>query len=130
VSQQNVEIARDCNAAFRRGDWKTLAAHMDPGVLIRTDPRWPEQYVFGLEAALAWWRGLRESGGAEVTIDELADLGDRVLVRLRWALRGQLSGIEGEQLGSMIYTFRDGRVILEEWFLDHDDALNAVGLKE
>ena len=130
MSQENVEIARRCTLAFRDGDWETLAAHMDPHVLIRTDLRWPEQHISGLQAALAWWQGLQESGGADVTIEELVDLGDRVLARLRWAVHGHLSGIEGEWSASRIYTFRDGRIVLEEWFLDHDDALRAVGPEE
>jgi hypothetical protein len=49
---------------------------------------------------------------------------------LRWHFHGQLSGVEEEQHTSVIYTFRDGRVILEQFFLDHEQALNAVGLSE
>jgi ketosteroid isomerase-like protein len=30
----------------------------------------------------------------------------------------------------VIHTFRDGRIILEEFFIDHEDALKAVGLEE
>jgi ketosteroid isomerase-like protein len=130
VSQENVEAIRRGNAAFSCAEWDTLAANMDQQILIRTDRRWPEQYIYGLEAALTWWRGLSESGGRDARIEEVVDLGDRVLARLRWTIRGQLSGIEGEQLASVIYTFRDGRVILEEFFLDRIEALKAVGLSE
>jgi ketosteroid isomerase-like protein len=130
LSQENVEVARECTAAFRNGDWARLATHFDPFVLIRTDPRWPEQHISGLQAALVWWKGLQESGGSDATIEEVLDLGDRVLARLRWAIHGHVSGIEGEWSASRIYTFREGRIILEEWFIDHDDALKAVGVKE
>jgi hypothetical protein len=47
-----------------------------------------------------------------------------------WVFRGKLSDAEGEQLTSVIYTFRAGRVILEEFFFEHEDALKAVGLEE
>ena len=57
-------------------------------------------------------------------------MGDRVLVRLRWHMRGPHSGVEGDQCYSAICTLRDGRVILEEFFLDHGQALKAVGLEE
>src|SRR5205823_4788962 len=95
VSEENVEAIRRGNAAFSCGDWDTLAANMDQHILIRTDRRWPEQYIYGLEAALTWWQGLSESGGRDARIEEVVDLGDRVLARLRWTIRGQLSGIEG-----------------------------------
>src|SRR5207253_1864627 len=63
-------------------------------------------------------------------IEEVMDLGDRVLARWCWHIRGLHSGVEGEQRGSVICTFRDGRVILEEFFLEHEQALKAVGLSE
>jgi hypothetical protein len=56
MSQQHVELAREGNAAVRRGDWEAVAANLDPHV------------------------------------------------------------------------FREGRVILEEFFLEHEQALRAVGL--
>jgi len=45
-------------------------------------------------------------------------------------MRGPHSGVEGDQCYSAICTLRDGRVILEEFFLDHGQALKAVGLEE
>ena len=130
MSQENGEIVRNGNAANRRGDWDAVAANMDPDILIRTDARWPEQRIYGREAALAWYRELWESGGRDLRIEEIIDLGDRVLARWCWHLHGLHSGVEGEQRGSVISTFRDGRVILEEFFLDHEQALKAVGLEE
>jgi ketosteroid isomerase-like protein len=68
--------------------------------------------------------------GSDLRIEEIVDLGDRLLVRLCWHTHGEHSGIEGEQRISEIATYRDGRVILIESFLDHADALSAVGLEE
>src|SRR6476620_6487927 len=50
MSQENVEIVRVLNDAFRRGEWDSVAAYLDPDVLVRADPRWPEQRVYGREA--------------------------------------------------------------------------------
>jgi len=130
MSQENVEVVRDANAAGRRGDWNALAEMLDPHILIRADARWPEQRMYGREAALAWYREAWESGGPDIRIEQTTDLGDRVLVRLCWHMRGLSSGIEGEQRASALCTFREGRVILEELFLEHDQALKAVGLEE
>ena len=129
ISEQNVEIVRRANDAFRRGDWDALAATMDPDILIRTDPSWPEQRAYGLEAAIVLYRGIRESWGGDVSYQEILDLGDRVLTRERWNVSGQLSGVPGALESSAIVTFREGLIILIEYFLDHKQTFKAVGLE-
>ena len=126
----NIAVIRDVNAAFRRCDWATVAENVDPHILIRTDARWPEQRIYGREAAVAFYRGLCESGGADIRVEEMTDLADRVLVRICWHMQGLRSGLEGEQRTSVICTFRDGRIMLEEFFLEHEHALEALGLAE
>ena len=130
MSEENVRRAREANDAARRGDWEALAPNLDPHVLARTDPRWPEQHIYGREAVIAFWRGLSESVGTDTRIEEIMDLGDRILVRVCWTMHGEQSGLAGEQGVSIIETYREGRVILIEYFLEHEQALKAVGLEE
>lgn len=130
MSQENVDLLRSGNDAFRRGDWAAWGANFDPDILVRTDPIWPEQRIYGREAVLEWGSGTRESLGPDVRIDEIEDLGDRVLARLRWITRGQQSGLEGELRWSELVTFREGRVVFIEMFLDHERALKAAGLED
>ena len=130
ISSQNVEIVGSANDAFRRGDWDALAAIMDADFLIRTDPSWPEQRAYGREAAIFLHRGIRESWGSDVSYKEIVDLGDRVLTRERWNVSGQLSGVPGALESSAIVTFREGLIILIEYFLDHKQTFKAVGLEE
>jgi hypothetical protein len=107
-----------------------VAANLDPDVLIRTDPRWPEQRIYGRDAAVAWYRDVWESGGPDISIEETMDLGDRVLARYCWHMRGLHSGVEGEQRMSVISTYRESRAILIEFFLDHEQALAALEMRE
>jgi hypothetical protein len=130
MSQENVEATRKTNAAFRSGDWDVCADAADPDIFVRTDPSWPEQRIYGREAWMAFCRGTRESWGPDLSIEDIVDLGDRLLVRYRWAVRGGSSGVEGEQRYSEIATFREGRVVFIEYFHDHDQALKSVGLDE
>ena len=130
MSQENVEAVRRFNDSFRRADWDAMAAGMDQHILIRADTSWPERYIYGREATIAWYRDVWESWGPDAYIEEAIDLGDRVLVRFRWIISGQHSGVAGEQRFSEIATLREGRVILVEYFLDPDEALKAVGLAE
>jgi ketosteroid isomerase-like protein len=130
MSQENVEIARAMIDAVRRGDWEAIAARLDPDVLVRTDPRWPEQRIYGREAAVAWYSGAQDSMGPDIRIEEITDLGDRALIRLHWVIRGQHSDAQGELRYSELNTYREGRLILSEFFLEHEQALKAVGLEE
>jgi len=125
-----VEIWRGNLDAGRRGDWDVIAATLDPNTLVRTDPSWPESCIFGREAVIGWYQGLTEAAGSDFTCEEITDLGDRLLARERWSLRGKQSGVEGHQRSTAIVTFRAGRIILVEYFLDHEQALKAVGLEE
>jgi ketosteroid isomerase-like protein len=130
VSQENVDVARRFTDAYNRGDWDTVGADFDQHIFIRPDPSWPERHIYGREAAIAWYRGIWESVGPGVRIEETMDLGDRVLIRKSWSARGQQSGVAGQQPHSELATLRDGRVVFIEYFLDHADALKAVGLEE
>jgi ketosteroid isomerase-like protein len=130
VSQQNVEIVRRSNDAFRRGDWEAYAAATDQHILVRTDPNWPEQRIYGREAWLAFLRGARESLGPDNRIEEIIDLGDRLLTRRRWIVHGGSSGVEGEQRYSEIATLREGRAVFIEYFLDHERALEAIEMRD
>ena len=130
MSQEHVKIAKQGNEALARGDWEAVAAIMDPHVLLRPDPGWPEQHIYGREAVIAFIRGTQESGGADLRIEDILDLGDRLLVRYRWIMRGQQSGVVGDVRFSEIATFREGSVILIELFREHEQALKAVGLEE
>jgi ketosteroid isomerase-like protein len=130
VLQENVEILRKQIDAYTRGDWDGLAASFDPHAVVRFDRRWPEQFVYGREALIGFYRGLREAVGPDAQIEEIVDLEDRVLIRVGWRMRGEQSGIGGQQPFSQIATVRDGRVIFIEYFLDHAEALKAVGLEE
>jgi ketosteroid isomerase-like protein len=129
VSDQNVHIYRKVFDAIGRGDWAAVAAKMDPDIVVRTDPGWPEQRIHGRGAVTAWMRGAMESLGPDLRIDEIVNLGDRVVARWCWNTVGQHSGIGGELQYSEIVTYREGLAILIEHFRDHEQALEALGMR-
>ena len=135
MSEENVEIVRAALEAVQRGDWSRLSTIFDERAVVHPDPSWPEQFITGRDAVIDWAKGLREMMGAAwegaasvVQIEEVHDLGDRVLLRLRVPVRGAHSGVEGHLSWSQITTLRDGRIMLVEFYLDHHQALNAAGL--
>jgi ketosteroid isomerase-like protein len=75
---------------------------------------------------------LSEVWGADLRVEpaELIDLGDR-LVTLGYAPgRGQASGVALTNEFAAVVTLKHGRVICEQDYMDHPDALAAVGLRE
>ena len=57
-------------------------------------------------------------------------MGDRVVARTTWGGRGRASGIDLRSDLTMISTVKDGRIVKIEYFFDHEEALQAVGLSE
>jgi ketosteroid isomerase-like protein len=130
MSQENVEAQGRFGDAFRRGDWDAVAAMIDPHIAVRTDSRWQEQRFYGRESWLAFLRGSCEARGPENRVEEVVDLGDRVLTRSCWNIRGHHSGLAGEFRYSSIITYREGRSVFIEFFIEHEQALEALGVSE
>ena len=130
MSQENVDLYNKQFDAMTHGEWDVVAAGLDPDIVVRTDPGWPEQRIYGRTAVTAWLRGALESLGPDARIEETADLGDRVLARWCWNTLGDRSGIGGVLRYSELVTYREGRAALIEHFRDHAQALKAVGLEE
>jgi ketosteroid isomerase-like protein len=62
---------------------------------------------------------------------ELVDAGaDKILVHWRSAVRGRTSGVEVELNYWVVVTFREGRIVRDQWFADRAEALEAAGLRE
>lgn len=128
MSEANAAALEKFGDAFRRGDWDAVAKMIDPDIAVRTDPRWPEQRFYGREAWIAFLRGMWEAWGPDNRVEEVTDLGDRLLTRSCWSFRGQESGLAGEFRYSAITTYRQGRSVFIEFFIEHEQALEALGL--
>jgi uncharacterized protein len=62
--------------------------------------------------------------------EEFRDLGDRMLVLVRLEGRGKGSGIPVAGRHMVIFEFRGGKISCIRTYLDHGEALRAVGLAE
>ena len=73
---------------------------------------------------------LRETWDADALepISDFIDAGDRVVVRFIW--RGAGHGPESNMEMTSVFTVRKGRIVYQEFFWDHAEALEAVGLSE
>jgi ketosteroid isomerase-like protein len=131
MSQENVEIVRAVIETWNTGDMKAFRELHDPDVILRAPEGWPEPGPFvGHEAVMRQFEQLRATWDAdalEVTSDYI-HAADRVAVRLIWRGAGYGPDLNMELTG--VYTVRKGRVVYQEFFWDHAEALEALGLTE
>jgi hypothetical protein len=99
----------DCYARIFEGDWS------DSGIdgFRKCYLKW-----------LAPWETYRQE------IEEVIDLGERVLVLPRDFARRQGSTHEVEIKVAVVFTFIDGKIARWEVYLDRDEGLKAVGLTD
>ena len=131
MSQENVEIVQAAFEAWNAGDMDAFRELYDPDVIVRIPEGWPEPgpYV-GREAVMRQFEQLRETWDADALelISDFIDVGDRVAVRFIW--RGAGHGPESNMEVTGVYTVRKGRIVAMEFFWDHAEALETLGLSE
>src|SRR5215216_21746 len=130
MSEENVEIVRKAVENFNRGDFDAFIELSDDDVVLRMAEGWPERVYFGKAAARSFFDGWAETVGQDVVVEDLIDAGNAVVTRQRVHLSGVQSGIEGDQQSSSVWTLREGKVVMLEYFWDHQEALEAAGLSE
>ena len=131
MSKENVEVVRECLAAYARGDNETALAAFAPNVEFDVTVR-PEGHVFigreGVAEAMRVWTGAFDDWSYE--IEGLRDLGDRVLVFSRERGRGKGSGAIVDQEDFFLITLQGSKIVHWKLYLDRAAALEAAGLSE
>ena len=130
MSQQNVELVRKGAEDWNRGDMDAWFGLFDDDVVLRAAEGWPERDFRGKDAVRSFYEGFAETVGHDTVIEDLIDAGDVVVTRCRAHVTGVKSGVEGDLQFTQVTTFRKGKVVLNEFFWDHAEALEAAGLRE
>ena len=131
MSQENVEIVRANFEAWNAREMDDWGELFHPRAIMRNPEGWPEPGPqVGREAVIRFIEQLRETWDADVleVISDYTDVGDRVAVRFIWHGAGRGPEADLEMTG--VYTVRDGKIFGLEFFWNHADALEAVGLSE
>ena len=129
VSKQNVEIDQATFKAWNARDMDALRDLYDADIIMRTPEGWPEPGPFvGREAVMRQFEQLRETWEADAVelTSDFIDVGDRVAVRMLW--RGAGHGPETNIEFTNVVTVRNGRIVFIEFFWDHAEALEALGV--
>jgi ketosteroid isomerase-like protein len=135
MSRENVEAFKRFADANNRRDVEALLAELDKEV------EWQSAILGSVGGEATVHRGhdgvremLRDLYEAfsefQVEFSDIWDLDDRVVAFGRWITRGGESGIETTPPLASVVDFKDGKAIRVRSYLDHQDAVEAAGLRE
>jgi hypothetical protein len=131
MSQENVEVVRRAFEVWNAGDMDAVRGAFDPDAIMRMAEGWPEPGPFvGRDAVMREFEQQRDAwdANAVVPISDFIDTGDRVAVRYIWRGAGHGPDLGIEATG--VFTLRKGRIVAIEFFWDHAEALEILGLQE
>src|SRR4029453_15168451 len=101
--------------------------------VYREGPGWPNASVYrGRAAALAHMRALIDLvGPIEVRLDDLIEVGDgRFVACTRIIGPGEASDSPYTRSFAVVHRLQDGLIVEADYYLDREQALQAVGLCE
>ena len=132
MSQENLATLRRFGSAWQRGDREAHLAEVHPAAELTTDSRWIDGGAYrGREEVGKFfddYAGAFSPEGGET--EDLLEVDDKILVRFIDKVSGRASGVVTQNAFTAVYTFKDGMIVRIQYFLDHADALEAVGLSE
>jgi ketosteroid isomerase-like protein len=147
MSQQNMEILRVSIEDFLAVSLDVSSESDREGVLSRGAETWDPDIELdcsdapvldingvyrGTAAVKQFWREwIAAWETIRISSYRLVDAGDRVVQLFELRMRGRSTGIElpGGKL-AWVYTFRDGLVVHQKFYMSQSEALEAVGLSE
>jgi ketosteroid isomerase-like protein len=130
MSQENGEIVRRCVEALDRRDFDAALKDVAPDCEFDASSNLGEWRGVhrGHDQIRQVWRSFFEPWESSWTeIDEVIDVGDRVVICSMGHLRGR-GGIEVTAKQSFVFTLRDGVITHGEAFNERAEALKAAGL--
>jgi ketosteroid isomerase-like protein len=128
VERENIETLRAAFAVWSAGDMEAVSEYYDPDAIPRPPPGWPEPGPFvGRDAVVRQLGEIRGTWNAdEITVGDVAAAGDRVAFQFRF--RGVGRGPVAQMDATFVVTLRNGKIHYAEYFWDHAEALEALGL--
>ena len=134
MSRENVEVVMRVAAAFSDGDFETSFALLDPEVRLypRSEEPGVEDVYHGHEGifewAVNWYSQWDEYEVEPVKLQDAPE--EQVLVVFQERGCMEQMGITVEQEFSHSFIVRDGKIVEWRQYDSHQEALEAVGLRE
>jgi ketosteroid isomerase-like protein len=123
--------------AYNRRDLDAVAVGWHPEFEYHTGREWAQSGLVepcyrGLEEYRKYVATTSEVWGPDNHIApvELIDLGERIVLLANVPMRAQASGVALTEAFALVATLKDGRMIRQQEYYNHAEALEAVGLSE
>ena len=133
MSQEALDVTRSWFETWNRGDLDAFIDLYAVDAEMTPPPSWVETGTLkGQPAIRRFFEGLREAWEGEDTaiLQELIRAGDAVVARMEWQVRGRASGIDTHLAITNVNVIERGKIVRQRHYLDHAEALKAVGLEE
>jgi ketosteroid isomerase-like protein len=130
VSQENVEVVRRLVAAVNAHDLEGYLACCSEEVELHLPG--VGQFYEGPDGIKRWFRDIEDAGpDFHIDLRDVNAISDnQVLAFLHVTSTGRASGVPVTAESTNIYDLIDGKATQIRIFLDHTEALKAVGLEE
>ncbi len=132
MSQQNVKIVRELFAAFAQG-LEAAAEYWDPEIDWRAIEGAPDDVgvMHGRDALRHYYEQWYETfDSLRAEPEDLTDAGDQVVAAVHVTRRMKESDAEIDMRLGIVYTLREGRIVLGPRVLTRPAALKAAGLQD
>jgi ketosteroid isomerase-like protein len=111
----------------REQAFAAAAELFDPDIEYRLDPENWDRTLHGLDGVRVFVEGVEQDfSELRHEAERFTEIGDSVVVLGMLYGRGRLSGVPLRSPFGHVWTFRDGKAIRLEGYLDHAPALEAV----
>jgi uncharacterized protein len=130
VAQEDIDLIRRLYDAFNSGGLDAIYEWLDPEIEWVNPPESIDHQTFhGHEGVAAWYRELLSPQFDSVTFhpEEFVEIGGRIVVRCRGAVRTRGTGHELELPFTHLVTVRGGKVASVRMFSDTSEAMRVAG---
>jgi ketosteroid isomerase-like protein len=132
MSQSDIEAFYAAVRAFAERDLEAMAEQFTDDAVVRAPEGWPESgpYV-GKEAVMRNFALLQEDWAEhDMTVTSVLERDGQFVARMIWDVLGRGSGLRSRLEVSVLHRFRDGKISVGTYYLDHDQALRDAGVSE
>jgi ketosteroid isomerase-like protein len=133
MSEENVEVITDINAAMNEGDFGRAMGYLADDIVLEAPAGIRGGTFRGREAVGEWFGDWLRTFDSSVHTDirEITEIGnDGVLMVAATRGRGRGSGADVEETFFWLNRLREGKVTRVEGYLSRAQALEAAGLSE
>ena len=132
VSQENVDLVREGYERFATGDIDGWLESLDPQIELDASRRHIDPGIFRGHDGIREFLNRQSEvwSGQRIEPEEYIDVGDSVVVPIRFVSTGRGSGIEVVARAAWVWDIRDGVVLRGTVYQSKADALDAVRLRK